>query len=246
VELTDWFGPGVAGDYDDDEDPRFRPEHLAVESGFLADLAGEGGRALEFAIGTGRVALPLRERGVDVHGIDLSEAMVARLRAKPGGADVPVVIGDFSSTFIGGVFDLVYVVFNTLGNVTSQDAQIETFTNAARHLRPGGCFVVEIEVPGVLHRQRGERFRVFRHDARGVSYNEYDLVTQRMWSHHVSLGPDGTGVRRSIPFRYAWPAETDLMARLAGMRPRERWGWWDRSPFTDRSGSHVSVWQKSG
>jgi SAM-dependent methyltransferase len=244
MQLTDWFGPAVARDYDNDDDLRFRPEHLAVESGFLAELAGGGGRALEFAIGTGRVALPLRERGVDVHGIDLSEAMVAQLRAKPGGGEVPVVIGDFSSTLVEGVFDLVYLVFNTLGNVTTQDAQVATFTNAARHLRPGGCFVVEIGVPGVLHVANGERFRVFRHHGRGVSYDEYDLGTQQMWSHHVSLGPDGTGVRRSIPFRYAWPAEMDLMARLAGMRLRERWGWWDRRPFTGSSAAHVSVWEK--
>lgn len=245
MELTDWFGPGVARHYDnDDNDVRFTPEHLALEAGFLAGLAGAGGRALELAIGTGRVALPLRERGVDVHGIDLSEAMVAQLRSKAGGADLPVVLGDYTSTLVEGSFDLVYLVFNTIGNVTTQDAQVATFENAARHLRPGGCFVVETGVPGVLQVPPGERFQVFRHHARGVSYDEYDVVTQQMWSHHVTLGPDGTGERRSIPFRYAWPAEMDLMARLAGMRLAERWGWWDRSPFTSESTSHVSVWRK--
>ncbi|WP_181780966.1 class I SAM-dependent DNA methyltransferase [Pseudonocardia pini] len=235
METTDRFGPGVAEHYDSDDDVRFTPEHLALESGFLAAL---GGRALEFAVGTGRIALPLRARGVEVHGIDLSAAMVAQLRAKPGGADLPVVVGDYTSTRVPGEFDLVYLVYNTIGNVTTQDAQVATFANAARHLRPGGCFVVETGVPQV---RPGERFRVFRHDARGVGYDEYDVddpAAQRMWSHHVT-----DGVRRSIPFRYVWPAELDLMARLAGMRLRERWGWWDRSAFTGRSASHVSVWE---
>lgn len=240
VELTDRFGPEVAAGYDDDGDVRWTAAHLALETGFLAGLAGPGGRALELAVGTGRVALPLRERGVDVHGIDLSEAMVARLREKPGGADVPVTIGDYTSTVVGDGFDVVYLVFNTIGNVTTQDAQVATFVNAARHLRPGGCFVVETGTPGVLGLPAGDRFRVFRHDGHGVGYDEYDVVTQRMWSHHVRL--DG-GERRSIPFRYAWPAEMDLMARIAGMRLRERWGWWDRTPFTAASPSHVSVWE---
>lgn len=245
MELTDWFGPGVADVYDNDDDVRFTAEHIALESGFLVGLTGASGAALEFAIGTGRIALPLRERGVDVHGIDLSEAMVAQLRAK-GGANVPVVIGDYTSTRAEGIFDLVYLVFNTIGNVVTQDSQVATFANAARHLRAGGRFVVETGVPGVLRVPPGERFRVFRHDDRGVGYDEYDRATQRMWSHHVSLGPDGASQRRSIPFRYVWPAEMDLMAWLAGMRLEERWAWWDRSPFTDTSTSHVSVWIKPG
>ena len=241
MELTDWFGPDVAEVYDHDDDVRFTVEHLALETGFLAGLAGAAGRALEFAVGTGRVALPLRERGVEVHGIDLSEAMVAQLRAK-GGHDVPAVVGDYTSTYVEGAFDLVYLVFNTIGNVVTQDAQVATFVNAARHLRAGGRFVVETGVPGVLRVPPGERFGVFRHDARGVGYDEYERPTQRMWSHHVSLGPGGRGERRSVPFRYVWPAELDLMARLAGMRLEQRWGWWDRTPFVDTSTSHVSVW----
>lgn len=240
MQQPDWFGPAVAEDYDNDDDVRFTPEHLALESGFLAGLAGEGSLALEFAVGTGRIALPLRERGVEVHGIDLSEAMLARLRIKC--EDVPVVVGDYTSTRVQGAFDLVYLVFNTIGNVVTQDAQVATFANAARHLRPGGRFVVETEVPGVQRVAPGERFGVFRHDARGVGYDEYDRATQRMWSHHVVLGPDGRGERRSLPFRYAWPAELDLMARLAGMHLQERWAWWDRSPFIETSTSHVSVW----
>lgn len=243
MQPTDWFGPEVAASYDQDDDVRFDAAHLAREADVLAELAGPGGRALELAIGTGRVAVPLRERGVEVVGIDLSEAMVDRLRAKVGDA-VPVAVGDYTSTVVPGAFDLVYLVFNTIGNVVTQDAQVATFVNAARHLRPGGCFLVETGVPGVLGLARDERFRVFRHDGRGVGYDEFDRATQRMWSHHVTVGPGGEAGRRSIPFRYVWPAELDLMARLAGMALEQRWAWWDRSAFTDASTTHVSVWRR--
>ena len=245
TELPNHFDTDVAVGYDDETDPRWSPEHLDLETGFLADVAGPGGRALELAIGTGRVALPLAARGIEVHGIDLSDAMVGRLRAKPGGADIPVAIGDFTSTVVGEGFDLVYLVFNTIGNVTSQDAQVATFENAARHLRPGGCFVVETHVAGVLHAQAGHRYQVFNHDDDHHGIDEYDLVTQNMWSHHYSRREDGSFERHSVPFRFAWPAELDLMARIAGMRLRERWGWWDRTPFTNESRSHVSVWEKA-
>jgi SAM-dependent methyltransferase len=245
---VDYFGEPVAASYDDDSDVRFSEEHLALESGFLAELAGQGGRALELAIGTGRVALPLAARGVEVYGIDLSEAMVARLRAKPGGAEIPVEIGDFSTALAGvgleGEFDLVYLVFNTIGNVASQDGQVATFANAARHLRTGGCFVVETGVPGLLLAQADLQYRVFSHTDEHHGIDEYDPVTQLMWSHHYTRTEDGTYRRNSVPFRYAWPAELDLMARLAGMRLRERWDWWDRTPFTAESESHVSVWEK--
>ena len=245
TERPDFFGEPVAASYDDDTDVRFSEEHLALESGFLADLAGERGRALELAIGTGRVALALAARGVEVHGIDLSEAMVSRLRAKPGGDAIPVTIGDFTSVDMGaGTFDLVYLVFNTIGNVASQDAQVATFENAARHLRTGGCFVIETSVPGVLEAQHDHRYRVFSHTDAHHGIDEYDPVTQLMWSHHYSRTDDGSYARNSVPFRYAWPAEFDLMARLAGMRLRERWGWWDRAPFTADSDAHVSVWEK--
>jgi SAM-dependent methyltransferase len=241
--VADFFGEPVAASYDDDSDVRFSEEHLALESSLLAELAGERGRALELAIGTGRVALPLAMRGVEVHGIDLSEAMVARLRAKPGGDAIPVTIGDYTSTPAQGPFDLVYLVYNTIGNVASQDAQVATFANAARQLRPGGCFVVETGVPGVLAAQHDHRYRVFDHTDDHHGIDEYDPVTQLMWSHHYSRRADGTFARNSVPFRYAWPAELDLMARLAGMRLRERWAWWDRTPFTADSPSHVSVWE---
>jgi len=244
----DFFGEPVAASYDDDGDVRFSAEHLELESGFLAELAGEGGRALELAIGTGRVALPLAARGVEVSGIDLSEAMLARLRAKPGGAELAVTTGDFSTALAGvgleGEFDLVYLVFNTIGNVASQDGQVATFANAARHLRPGGVFVVEVHVPGVLTAQHDHRYEVFSHTDEHHGIDEYDVVTQLMWSHHYSREDDGRFRRHSVPFRYAWPAELDLMARLAGMRLRERWAWWDRTPFTAASPSHVSVWEK--
>jgi hypothetical protein len=245
--LPDYFGDDVAAAYDEDTNVRFTPEHLALEAGFLADLAREGGRpgrALEFAIGTGRVALPLRDRGVDVEGIDLSTAMVQRMRGKPGGAEVPVAIGDYTSTRVAGLFDLVYLVFNTIGNVTTQDAQVATFVNAAAHLRPGGCFVVETGVPGVCG-AAGQQYRVFHHGDEHHGIDEYDPATQAMWSHHYIRTTDGAYRRKSIPFRYAWPAEFDLMARIAGMRLRERCAWWDRSPFTATSASHVSVWEKS-
>jgi SAM-dependent methyltransferase len=247
--LPDFFGEPVAAAYDDDGDVRFSEEHLALESGFLAELAGLDGRALELAIGTGRVALPLAARGVEVHGIDLSEAMVARLRAKPGGAEIPVEIGDFSTALAGpglaGEFDLVYLVFNTIGNVASEEGQRATFANAARHLRIGGCFVVETGVPGILGAQAGHRYRVFHHTDEHHGIDEYDPVTQLMWSHHYTRVEDGHYRRNSVPFRYAWPAELDLMARLAGLRLRERWEWWDRTPFTAQSESHVSVWEKA-
>ncbi len=241
----DFFAESVAASYDDDGDERFGAAHLALESGFLAGLVPDGGRALELAVGTGRIALPLAARGVDVHGIDLSEAMVARLRAKPGGDALPVTIGDYTVTEVGaGEFDLVYLVFNTLGNVTTQDDQVATFENAARHLRPGGRFVVETGVPGVLDAQTDHRYRVFRHEDDHHGIDEYDPVTQQMWSHHYTRTDDGTYARNSVPFRYAWPAELDLMARIAGMSLRERWAWWDRAEFTAASTAHVSVWEK--
>ena len=240
----DHFGPDVATDYDDPDDPRWSGEQLDAETAFLAELAGPGGRALELAIGTGRVALPLGRCGVDVHGIDLSAAMVDQLRGKPGGDAIPVVIGDMTTTRVEGSFDLVYLVFNTIGNLTEQDAQVACFGNAADHLRPGGVFVIETEVPGVRWLPPTESFRVFHHGENHVGIDEYESATQSMFSHHYLRQADGSYVRRSLPFRYVWPSELDLMARLAGLRLRERWADWSRSPFTALSDSHVSVWEK--
>jgi SAM-dependent methyltransferase len=232
----DYFGEAVAARYDDDA-RMFDPAVVDPTVDVLAELAGDGA-ALEFAIGTGRIALPLAQRGVPVHGIDLSEAMVARLLAKPGAEEIRVTIGDFATTRVEGAFSLVYLVFNTIGNLTTQDAQVASFENAAAHLVPGGCFVIEVGVPG------SGPLEVFDLDDTQVGVDEYDAATQRLVSHHFSL-VDDRWERRSIPFRSVGPGELDLMARLAGMTIRERWSGWKREPFTGESTKHVSVWEKT-
>ena len=236
----DYFGEEVAARYDGG--PMFSPEVLDPTVDFLAALA-PGGAALELGIGTGRVALPLAERGVRVHGIDLSEAMVAKLREKPGAERIVTTIGDFATTRVEGTFSLVYLVFNTIGNLTTQDDQVACFENAAAHLDPGGCFVIEVGVPNLQRLPPGERFRPFDMSPDHIGLDEYDVANQGLVSHHL-WPEDGAWRRSSIPFRYVWPAELDLMARLAGMRLRERWGDWDRSPFTSESRKHVSVWER--
>jgi SAM-dependent methyltransferase len=235
------FDEPVAATYDDDVAAMFDPDVLDPTAGFLAELAG-GRPALELAVGTGRVALPLSRRGVPVSGIELSPAMIDRLRAKPGGDAIPVALGDMTTTRVEGSFGLVYLVFNTISNLLTQDAQVACFRNAAAHLAPGGFFVVELGVPDLQRLPRGETHRVFHHDDDYLGFDEYDVATQQMSSHHVRF--DGSTYRRtSVPFRYVWPAELDLMAQLAGMRLVQRWGGWDRRPFTAESTSHVSVWQ---
>jgi SAM-dependent methyltransferase len=238
MTAVDWFSGDVAERYDA-EDGVFAADVVEATVAFLADLARDGA-ALELGIGTGRIALPLAARGVRVHGIDLSPDMVAQLRAKPGGADIPVAIGDFASTCVEGTFSLVYLVFNTINNLTSQDAQVACFENAARHLRPGGSFVVEVGVPRLRHLPPGQRYVPFAVEAGYVGVDEYDVVTQRLVSHHFR---DGAGLR-SIPFRYVWPSELDLMARIAGLELRERVAGWHREAFAEESRSHVSVWGK--
>jgi SAM-dependent methyltransferase len=239
---TDHFGQDVASRYDEDEAAMFAPAELTPAVEFLAALAA-GRPALELGIGTGRVALPLRERGIAVHGIDLSTAMVEQLRAKPGGAEIPVVIGDFATATAPGEFGLAYLVFNTIGNLTSQSEQVGCFRNVARHLVPGGHFVIEVGVPGVLGLPAGDTLRPFAFGPDHVGIDEYDVVSQSLVSHH--LYRDGDGWRRgSTPFRYVWPSELDLMAQLAGLSLAERWADWDRSPFEAASDKHVSVWQK--
>jgi SAM-dependent methyltransferase len=228
--VKDWFAGGVAARYDaDTADMRVEP---VVD--FLLPLASGG--ALELAIGTGRIAVPLAERGVHVAGIDFSPDMVAELRKKTD--DIPVEVGDMATTRVDGTFSLVYVVFNSINNVTTQDGQIATFANAAAHLEPGGCFVVEVGVPNT------QRLEVFDLSDTHVGVDELDFATQRLVSHHFSL-IDGEWRRISIPFRAVSPAELDLMARLAGLELRERWADWDRSPFTAESTKHVSLWQKT-
>jgi SAM-dependent methyltransferase len=232
----DYFGEEIAARYDESEHFMFDPVVVERTVDVLVDLAG-GGAALELGIGTGRIALPLAERGVPVHGIDLSEAMVARLRAKPGGDAIPVAIGDFATTRVDGAFALVYLVFNTIMNLTSQDEQVACFENAAAHLAPGGVFVIEVGLPNLRRLPPGERFVPFHVGENHIGIDEYDLATQGLVSHHVYRDR-----RDSTPFRYVWPSELDLMARLAGLRLRDRWEDWDRSPFTNESRKHVSVW----
>jgi SAM-dependent methyltransferase len=235
----DYFGEDVAARYDDE--PMADPGP-AVD--FLADLAGEGA-ALELGIGTGRVALPLAARGVPVHGIDLSEAMVERLQAKPGASEIGVTIGDFARTRVAGSFTLAYLVFNTIMNVTTQDEQVACFENVAAHLEPGGTFVIEVGVPGLQRLPPGQTAVPFTVSPDRLGFDTYDVVRQGLVSHHYWRADDGRFESASIPFRYVWPAELDLMARIAGMRPRGRWAGWDREPFTAESTSHVSVWQKT-
>ncbi len=240
-----YFDGEVAERYDEGSAEMFAPEVLGPTVDVLADLAA-GRPALELAIGTGRVALPLAARGVAVSGIALSEAMVAQLRDKPGGEAIEVVVGDMTDARVEGAFGLAYLVFNTIGNVTTQDDQVAVFDNAARHLEPGGRFVVEVGVPSLRRLPPGDRFVVFEHTDGHVGIDEYDTVTQQMWSHHYS-SDDATSYRRgSTPFRYVWPAELDLMARLAGLSLESRWASWDRAPFTSESTSHVSVWRRDG
>ncbi|MEV0732169.1 class I SAM-dependent methyltransferase [Polymorphospora sp. NPDC050346] len=233
-----YFGEDVAARYDDPGSEMSRPEVVGGTVDVLADLAG-GGRALELGIGTGRIALPLAGRGVPVHGIDMSRAMVARLRAKPGGD----AIGDFATTRVDGTFSVAYLVFNTIMNLTTQEAQVACFRTVAAHLEPGGRFVVEVMVPDLRKLPAGQNVVPFRTSATGWAYDLYDVATQEMSSNYVEV-VDGRGSFWSVPFRYVWPAELDLMAQLAGLRLRERWDGWSREPFTSESGQHVSVWEK--
>ena len=210
---------------------------------FLAALAGGG--ALEFGIGTGRLALPLRARGVRVHGIELSPAMVSQLRSKAGSEDIEVEIGDFATTRVDATFELAYLVRNTITNLTTQADQVECFRNVAGHLEPGGCFVIEVFVPELRRLPPGETFRAFTVSPTHVGIDEYDVAAQGLVSHHYWVG-DGGLETFWAPFRYVWPAELDLMAQLAGMTLRERWSTWTREPFTSDSRSHISVWEKPG
>ena len=237
------FDEEVAASYDDDSSGRFDPALLARTTEFLAGLAGDG-RALELAIGTGRVGVPLAARGVPLSGIELSPFMLERLRAKPEAAGIDVTEGDMTTTRLDGEFSLVYLVYNTITNLTSQDAQVACFQNAARHLSPGGCFVVEVGVPALRLLPPGSTRHVFADEPGYLGYDVYDIAQQIEWSHHVRLREDGTYRHSAAPFRYAWPAEYDLMASIAGLRLRERWADWDRTPFTGESEQHVSVWEK--
>ncbi len=241
---TDYFRGGVAAGYDALSADMFDPAVVDPTVDLLAALAGDG-RALELGVGTGRIALPLSRRGVPVDGIDLSPDMVAQLRAKPGGDAVGVTIGDLATATAPGTFRLAYLVFNTIGNLTTQDAQVACFLNVAAHLEPGGSFVIEVGVPDIQRLPHGERFRPFTVTPTHLGFDEIDVVTQSMTSHHYIDRGDGLRLY-SLPFRYVWPSELDLMARLAGMTLVDRWAGWGREPFTAESTKHVSVWRLAG
>jgi len=239
-----YFDERVAARYDESGEiaGMFDPAVVQPVVAFLVELAGSG-RALELGVGTGRIALPLAQRGVPVYGIELSQAMLARLRAKPGGEDISVTIGDFATATVDGTFSVAYLVFNTILNLTTQAEQVACFRNVAVHLEPGGCFVIEVGVPELQRLPPGETIRAFHVSETRWGLDEYDVARQGLTSHHFEL-VDGRVERSSIPFRYAWPSELDLMAQLAGMRLRERWSGWKREPFTSDSRKHVSVWEK--
>lgn len=239
--IEDHFGEDVAAHYDGG--PMFEPEVLDPTVDLLAELAGDG-EALEFAIGTGRVAIPLADRGVRVSGIELSTAMADRLLAKDPGNRIRITIGDMATTRVPGRFQLVYLVYNSIGNLLTQDSQVACFANAADHLEPGGNFLIEVGLPDLRRLPPGEDARVFFHAPGYVGYDRYtDLVAQQAMSHHFVANTAGIAETRT-PFRYVWPSELDLMAKLAGLSLVHRWAGWDRSPFTGQSTSHVSVWQK--
>jgi SAM-dependent methyltransferase len=237
-----FFGERAASVYDEHAADMFDRAVVGPVVELLAGVAEEG-RALEFAIGTGRIALPLAERGVPVAGIDNSEAMVARLRAKAGSEDIDVTIGDFATTRVDGEFALVYLVFNTIFNLVTQDAQVACFQNAAQHLRSGGRFVIETGVPGIQRLPVGQTILPFRADPGGIGFDIYDVVTQRFSSQHYHFAEGGVQAH-PVEFRYAWPSELDLMARLAGLTLENRWAGWQREPFTSLSQGHVSVYRR--
>ena len=241
------FDDRIAARYDATSTDMFDPAVVGPVVDFLADLAA-GGPALELGIGTGRIALPLSERGVLVHGVDISPAMVARLRAKPGADAIAATIGDFATTRVEGRFKLVYLVYNTIMNLTTQDEQVACFRNVADHLEPGGRFAIEVIVPPLPRLPPGETVRAFALSPTHLGFDEFtDLTAAQLGkSHHHWLAGDSKVEVFSLPFRYVWPSELDLMARIAGMTLRERWSGWTREPFTSESPSHVSVWKTAG
>jgi len=241
VDEDGFFDERIAATYDESSAEESDPAVVDPVVDFLMERVGSG-RVLELGIGTGRIALPLAQRGVSVHGIELSKAMVARLREKPGGGDIDVAIGDFATTTVDGSFSLAYLVYNTIMNLTTQEAQVACFRNVATHLEPGGCFVIEVMIPELRRLPPGETFHVFNGEENYWGIDEYDVANQGLVSHHLEV-VDGSLERFSVPFRYVWPAELDLMAQLAGMTLRERWAGWNREPFTGESRHQVSVWE---
>jgi SAM-dependent methyltransferase len=240
---SDVWDEETAERYDEDAADRSTPEVLGPTVDFLARLAGDG-PALELAIGTGRVGIPLLERGIPVTGIELSEPMVAQLRCKVDETTLPVAVGDMATTRVAGEFTLVYLVFNSISNLRTQDEQVECFRNAARHLAPGGRFVIELVVPPLRRLPPGQLAAPFDVSDGHLGFDTFDLVTQTCTSHNNTREPDGSVHYGAGSFRYLWPSECDLMARLAGMELEQRVADWDGSPFTNDSEGHVSVWRK--
>lgn len=235
------FDEYIASSYDDDDEV-FNPSAVEPVVAVLEKLAGEGG-ALEFGIGTGRIAAPLASRGIRIHGIDLSTAMMSRIQGKPGSELISTIKGDFSSTKVEGDFSVVFLIFNTIMNLTSQQAQVACFQNAANHLPPGGHFVIEVMMPRLQWLSPGERLMTWDHSADHWGMDEYDIATQSLVSHHMKV-VEGKPELFDTPCRYVWPAELDLMAQLAGMRLVSRWEDWLGAVFTSESANHISVWQK--
>jgi SAM-dependent methyltransferase len=240
--MENHFDGLVAEQYDRTSAAMFEPALVERSARFLAGHA-RGGAALEFALGTGRIALPLAALGVAVEGIEFSPAMVGQFRRKPGSESIPVTIGDMSTTRLGRTFSLVYLVWNTISNLTTQDAQVACFQNASDHLQPGGRFVIELWIPELRRLMPGERRVLCEVTDDHVGIDEIDTATQTGTSHHW-FTVDGVTRHEAVPWRYAWPAELDLMARLAGLTLVERWTDWEHTPFTSDSTSHVSVWEK--
>jgi SAM-dependent methyltransferase len=236
-----YFDEWIAQRYESLWPELFDPAVIDPAVRFLAELAGTG-PVLELGIGTGRIALPLCRRGVRVHGIELSRAMVAQLHAQQGASEIEVTIGDFTTAAVGERFTLVYLVRNTITNLATQDEQVETFRRVAAHLQPGGCFVIENYIPALQRLPPGETINVFTATPTHLGFEEYNVATQIALSHHYWL-IDGQLKTFSSPHRYVWPSELDLMAQLAGMTLRERWSGWERTPFTGESRSHISVWE---
>ena len=239
-----YFDERIASSYEARWPELFEASVVEPAVNFLNDLAGTGA-ALELGIGTGRIALPLSRRGLRIHGIELSPAMVAEMRTKPGANEIGVTIGDFATTTVDGTFTLAYLLRNTIMNLTTQDEQVACFRNVAAHLKPGGSFVMEVMVPELQRLPPGETIHAFTVTPTHLGFEEYDVATQIAFSHHYWV-VDGQLETLSAPFRYVWPSELDLMARLAGMTLRERWSNWNREPFTKDSREHISVWQKTG
>ena len=239
-----YFDERVAARYELYWPELFEPAAIDPVVRFLADLAGDG-KALELGVGTGRLALPLSRRGVRVHGIELSLAMAARLRTQPGASDVTVTIGDFATTVVGGSFRLAYLVRNTITNLTSQDEQATCFRTVAAQLESGGTFVIENYIPQLQRLPPGETTRVFMASPTHLGFEQYDVAAQIAVSHHYWRIGDQLETFSS-PHRYLWPAELDLMAKIAGLTLRERWSTWEREPFTSDSAAHISVWEKTG